>query len=257
MSFLGDIAHLFMRQLRNSLRTPVFLLLAFIQPLLWLVLFGQLFERAVQLPGFDAQGSYIQFLCPGLVAMSAFFGAAYSGLGLLVDLERGVMDRMLVTPVSRTALIAARILHSSAIAIPPCLLILGVAYLMGARVSGGVLGILSILLAAALIAGAMSAISHGVVLIAPRQDLVVAAINFAGLPALFVSTLMISEDLMPDWMRIAAKINPLNWAIVASRLGFRGQDWQLMGIYLMVLFAFAVVSCLLAAKAFDRYRATR
>src|SRR5947208_16225362 len=113
MDFLNDTWHLFVRLMRATMRMPVFVVISIVQPILWVLLFGQLFRSVTTIQGFGAS-SYVQFLAPGISIMTALFGAAYSGMGLLGDIDRGVLDRLLATPVSRGALIAARVLSSAA-----------------------------------------------------------------------------------------------------------------------------------------------
>src|SRR5215218_8571417 len=110
MDFFRDTWYLFVRLLRATVRMPVFVIIWIVQPILWVLLFGQLFRSVTTIPGFGAS-SYVQFLAPGISIMTALFGAAYSGMGLLVDIDRGVLDRMLATPVSRGALLAAPSSH--------------------------------------------------------------------------------------------------------------------------------------------------
>ena len=105
MDFLRDTWHLLVRLLWATVRMPVFVLISIVQPILWVLLFGQLFRAVTTIPGFGAS-SYVQFLAPGISIMTALFGAAYSGMGMLVDIDRGVLDRLLATPVARGALIA-------------------------------------------------------------------------------------------------------------------------------------------------------
>src|SRR6201999_2301466 len=85
------------RLLRNMGRQPAFVVIMLIQPMIWLLLFGQLFKRVVELPGFAA-GSYIDFLTPGVVVMTVLFSSGWAGMGLIDDMARGVMDRMLSSP---------------------------------------------------------------------------------------------------------------------------------------------------------------
>jgi ABC-2 type transport system permease protein len=80
------------RQLRNLARQPWYIALTIISPALYLLLFGALFKKVVELPGFGAD-SYINFLTPGIVVMSAITAATWSGMGILQDLDRGVLDR--------------------------------------------------------------------------------------------------------------------------------------------------------------------
>src|SRR3954470_5759124 len=111
-AFLSDTLHLLVRHLRTTIRIPIWIAVTLIQPVIWLTIYGQLFRRVVEIPGFGA-GSYIQFLTPGVVIMTALFGSAWSGMGIIEDLTDGVMDRMLATPVNRAALISARVLHAA------------------------------------------------------------------------------------------------------------------------------------------------
>ena len=89
-------------------RQPWWIAVTLVQPMIWLLLFGALFQRCVDIPGFGSD-SYIDFLAPGVVIMTAFFSRAGAAWRLLEDLDRGVMDRLLVTPVSRGSLIAGRV----------------------------------------------------------------------------------------------------------------------------------------------------
>src|SRR5947208_16422152 len=128
MKFLQDVIHLFGRQVRLTMRMPVFLFMSIVQPIVWMVLFSQLFSKAVS--GFSASGvgsSYVQFLAPGIAIMSSLFGSGYAGMGLLNDIDRGVMDRMLATPVTRVAIILSRVIHTGVTAMIQSTMILVVA----------------------------------------------------------------------------------------------------------------------------------
>ena len=109
MEVIRHSLYLAQRGLRNLARQPWFVALTLVQPLIWLLLYGQLFKRVVELPGFDA-GSYISFLAPGVVVMTALFGGGWNGMGMIADLDRGVMDRLLVSPVNRAALVLGRLI---------------------------------------------------------------------------------------------------------------------------------------------------
>src|SRR3954452_2452483 len=143
MEFLRDTWHLFLRLIRATLRMPVFVMISIVQPILWVLLFGQLLRSVTTIQGFGAS-SYVQFLAPGIAVMTALFGAAYAGMGMLADIDRGVLDRLLATPVARGSLIAARILHSAAQVVIQAGIILAVACLLGARPQGGVSGVLTV-----------------------------------------------------------------------------------------------------------------
>ena len=84
----------------HACASPAFVVIMLIQPMIWLLLFGQLFKRVVELPGF-ASGAYIDFLTPGVVVMTVLFSSGWAGMAFIEDMDRGVMDRMLSSPVSR------------------------------------------------------------------------------------------------------------------------------------------------------------
>jgi ABC-2 type transport system permease protein len=217
------------------------------------LLFGQLFKRVVAIPGFEAS-SYVQFLAPGISIMTALFGAAYSGMGLLGDIDRGVLDRLLATPASRGALMAGRILHSAVQVVLQASIILTVAFLVGARPHGGLPGVAVVLLAASLLGAAFAAFSNALALLARRQELVIAVMNFTVLPMTFLSSMLMSGNTMPGWIRGVTRFNPVNWAVTAARYGFEGKDPATLAANLGLLAAFALLCATLATRAFNRYR---
>src|ERR1051325_8761590 len=82
------------------MREPIWIVLLLVQPMIWLLLYGQLFKRVTHLPGGGfGTTSYIEFLAPAIVIMNAFFGATWSGMAMVSDLDRDVIPRFLATPV--------------------------------------------------------------------------------------------------------------------------------------------------------------
>jgi ABC-2 type transport system permease protein len=253
MGFLRDTWYLLLRLLRATVRMPVFVFISIVQPILWVLLFGQLFAKVTTIQGFGAS-SYVQFLAPGISIMTALFGAAYSGMGMLADIDRGVLDRLLATPVARGSLIAARIFHSAFQVVIQAGIILAVACLLGARPQGGLPGILIVFLAAALLGAAFAAFSNALALAAGKQELVIAVMNFVVLPTTFLSSMIMSRNLMPSWIRTVSLFNPVNWAVMAARDGFQGEAPREIALSLALLAAFALVCGLLATLSFRRYR---
>ena len=90
------------RDLRRLARQPWWIVVTLVQPIIWLLLFGPLFKSITKIPGFGYH-SYIQFLAPGVVIMTAFFSGGWNGMATIDDLNRGVIDRLLVSPMRRSA----------------------------------------------------------------------------------------------------------------------------------------------------------
>jgi ABC-2 type transport system permease protein len=253
VTFFSDTLYLTIRHIRTTLRIPIWIFVMLVQPIIWLTLYGQLFRRVVEIPGFEAT-SYIQFLTPGVVIMTAFFGAAWSGMGLIEDLQEGVIDRMLATPVHRGALITARLLHSSLTVTIQAVIILIVGLVLGANFDGGASGALAILILAGLLGAGFAAISSGTALLLRREETLIAVINFFGLPLIFLSTAFMASELMPGWIRFIAQGNPVNWAVTAARNAMLGQDTAAVWTNIGMLFVFVVVCSWFSTQAFSAYR---
>ena len=242
------------RQLRNLAREPIWIALLLIQPMIWLLLYGQLFRNVVKLPGFGAV-SYVTFLTPGIVVMNAFFGGTWSGMAMIQDLDRHVLERFLATRSSRVALVLSQVVRSGLIAAVQALIILVVALALGVRAHAGAPGWLLVLLTSFLVGCAFGGVSHGMALIFRKEATMIAAANFVGLPLLFLSSTLIARTSMPHWMAGLARFNPVEWGVVAARQGvLPGADWGSAAIHLGLLLGLTVVTVGFATWAFQVYR---
>ena len=138
------------RQSRNLMREPIWIALLLIQPIIWLVLYGQLFKRVTSLGGFGTT-SYVTFLAPAIVIMNSFFGATWSGMAMISDLDRKVVERFLATPASRLSLVLSQVVRSALTAAIQALIILVIALALGVRVHEGALGWVIVIVAAMLV----------------------------------------------------------------------------------------------------------
>jgi ABC-2 type transport system permease protein len=244
------------RQVRNLMREPIWIALILIQPLVWLLLYGQLFKRITHLPGGGFGGvSYITFLAPAIVIMNAFFGATWSGMAMISDLDRDVIPRFLATPISRTSLVASQVVRAALTSMIQALIILLIALALGVRIHQGAQGWLVILVAAALVAAAFAGLSQAVALLTRREATMIAVANFIGLPLLFLSSTLISIRQIPAWMREAARYNPVNWGVDAARqVAIPGTDWGSVGAHLGLLLGLTIVMAALATWTFRAYQ---
>jgi ABC-2 type transport system permease protein len=253
MIFLRDTIFLTARLFRITRRNPAWLVITLVQPLIWLTLFGQIFKEIVELPGFDSN-NYLEYLAPGIVIMTAVFGSAWSGIGIIQDLQQGVMDRLLATPVSRMAIIVARSVHAAGTVTAQALLVLLMALALGAGVPGGIPGGAMILLLAVLLGVGFSAISNGVAFLTKRPETLLALVNFLVLPLTFLSTTFIAEELIPDWIRSIARVNPVNWAVTGARDAMLGRNWADTWDSVVLLVAFMLVAGIFSSVAMRVYQ---
>jgi ABC-2 type transport system permease protein len=243
------------RQLRNLMRQPIWIALLLIQPMIWLLLYGQLFSRVPSLRG--GASTYVEFLLPGIVVMNAFFGGTWAGMAMITDLERHVVDRFLATPASRLSIVLSQVVRSGLIAVIQAVVILLVGFALGVSVHGGAAGVLVLLTAAGLVAMVFAGISHGIALLVRREATMIAASNFVGLPLMFLSSILISQRVMPHWMQTTARFNPVNWGVRAARDAVvYGRDWGGVGVYLLLLVAATAVTAGFATWTFRAYQRT-
>jgi len=240
------------RQLLALWRQPSFVAITLVQPMVWLLPFGALFRRVVEIPGFHG-GSYIEFLTPGVVVMSALFSAGWHGMSIINAIDRGIMDRFLVSPVRRGALIASSLVHSAIVILIQSLVIIGVAFVAGACFSAG--AILLLLGVVTLLGGAICALSEALALATRQEETLIGAVRFVALPATFLSSAMMASNLMPGWMREIARFNPLNWAIAASRsVAAARVDWTLVATRTALLAVLLLACAALATRAVGVYQ---
>ena len=241
------------RQLRNLAREPIWIALMLIQPMFWLLLYSQLFRRIVDLPGFEGL-SYVDILAPGIVIMTAFFSGTWAGMGMLQDLQRGVLERFLATPAKRSALVFSHVVRNAIQVAIQGLIVLLVALALGAD-GGGPLGWVAIVLAGAFVAAGFAGISTGIALLTRKEATMIAVANFIGLPLLFFSSILIARSLIPGWMQDFSLVNPVEWAVRAAREPVLPETaWGEVGLFLALLLAFAIATGLFATWAFRAYQ---
>ena len=254
MTVLRHTWFMTVRQARNLMREPIWIVLLLVQPMVWLVLYGQLFHNVTRLGGFGTT-SYITFLAPAIVVMNAFFGATWSGMSMINDLDHKVIERFLATPASRFSLVLSQIVRSALTAAIQAVIILLVATALGVRIHTGVLGWLAIILAAILVNSAFAGISQAIALLTRREATMIAVANFIGLPLLFLSTTMIARSQMPDWMQSTASFNPVDWGVKAAReVVLPGTDWSIVGTRLLLLLGLSALTAAWATRSFRAYQ---
>jgi ABC-2 type transport system permease protein len=254
MTLIRHTLYMTVRHLRELYRQPWFVAVTLVQPMIWLLLFGALFKKVVDIPGFHG-GSYIAFLAPGVVVMTAMFNSAWSGMALIEDLNRGVTARFLVSPVRREALIGGRILKEAVVVVIQSVIIVAVALVVGASFPGGVGGVVALFALSALLGATFGALSNGFALIMRQEEALIGAVQFITLPLTFLSSTFLQPQLMPHWIAHVADFNPVNWAVVAGRGAVSvNTDWGVVLGRAGLLAALLVLCLAFATRAFRSYQ---
>jgi len=241
MTALTHSWYMTVRHLRALQRQPWWIAITLIQPIIYLVLYGQLFQRVVDLPGFEA-ANYVSYVTPGVVIMMALFGGGWNGMGIIFEMDNGVMDRFLVSPVSRVAIVAGRLIQMSILVVLQASLLLG-------------LGLLVLLVSAVLVAVPFGALSNAMALVIRRTESVIGASNFILLPMTFLSPVFMATSLMPPWIRAVARYNPVAWSVEAARSAMStSPDWRAIAMRITLLVVLSAFSAMVATRAFRSYQ---
>jgi len=243
----------YIRGLRVLRRQPAYLGMTLVQPIIWLLLFGALFKAVTRIPGFH--GSYIDFLTPGVVIMLAVFSAGWTGMGFVEDINGGVMDRMLTTPVWRGALNTGTVAYGSFMVAVQTVVIVILALVLGADFKGGVGGVVLMIVIAAMLGAVFASLSNAVAVLARQRETVIGAVTFVQLPLTFLSAALMQGSLLPSWIRSVAKFNPVDWAVVAARsAAMQKINWGVVASRIGLLAALLLVAAALTARAFAGYQ---
>jgi ABC-2 type transport system permease protein len=235
-------------------RRPSSLIAGIIQPVMWLVLFGALFQNAPT-GLFGSTTNYGQFLAAGVIVFTAFAGALNAGLPVMFDREFGFLNRLLVAPLaSRFSIVFASAIISQSLL--QAAVIVAAAAFLGAGLPDFT-GLCAIALIVFLLALGVTAISLGLAFALPGHIELIAVIFVTNLPLLFASTALAPLSFMPGWLQVIATLNPLSYAIEPIRYLYLHSSWGLNDIVmhafwgdvtfggaLLVLLGFALVALL-------------
>lgn len=244
--------HLGVRTTRRFLRVPANIISIIFFPLIQLVVFSQLYEDIIQLPGFGGDVSYLAYLAPGQIAFTAFFAVAWAGFGLLVELRTGYTDKLRVSPIRRWSILLGEMVPLFFQAAAMAAIILAVCIVLGTPIVTGIPGILLILALAGLFGLAMSGVSFIPALIT-KSEQATSTLSLLLFPLMFASTAFVPEELMPEWMQVVNQLNPITYVIEAIRaLMVTGFDWNAIGAALLSILIVGTVLQAGTLWAFNR-----
>ena len=214
--FLADTWNVMTRELKPMLREPASVLFAMVQPLVFLALFAPL------LPDSSAfGGSALQWFVPGIIAMTALMGASMTGSNLTLEINTGSHERLLVSPLRRSALLVGRALKEVVPMLAQGVLIVAVVTPFSFDLHlGGVLVGLALL---ALFSVGIGALSFALALVSEGQDWLFWTVQQTLIfPLLLLAGVLLPLDGAPGWLRLLADLNPLAYIIEAERALFAG-----------------------------------
>lgn len=246
---VGAIADMDLRKLRHD---PTELLTRAIQPLLWLMVFGQVFARSHSIPtgGVD----YLAFLVPGILAQSVLFVAIFNGISVIWERDLGIVHKFLVSPAPRTALVLGKALAAGLRALTQAVIVYALALALGVRLVWSAPALPGSVLLILLGAGLFSTFSLVIACIVKTRERFMGIGQVLTMPLFFASNAIYPLDIMPPWLKAIAQVNPLTYLVDGLRSMMLGQrvDGLALALDGAVLLAGLTLLVLLGGRMYPR-----
>lgn len=244
----------FWRELKRYSRSKMGIAVRLIQPAAWLILIGSTFagtQTLLNTTGYT--GSYIEYMTPGIIMLTAIFSSIFGGATTMWDRRFGFMNKLLTTPISRTSIALGKMLGVSIISAIQASMIIAIALVIGVQL-GNPVGLLPAILVVIAFSMGLAGVSLMAATIAKSLESFWTIVNFLGMPLFMLSSALFPLELMPGWLAVAAQFNPLTYTIELLRMFITGATISNMQILvdLSVLAGFVVGMTALATYTFRR-----
>jgi ABC-2 type transport system permease protein len=249
MKTVRDTWLIYRRSLMLTLRNPVWVMVGLTQPIFFLLLFGPVLEGMTVAQGGSGRDAYNAFV-PGLLIYLAMF-TMFVGFGLIAEMRAGVVERMRVTPVSRVAMLLGRTLRDVTVLVAQALLLVVLSVPFGLQVDpeGAALGLVLV----GLVGLCLAPLSYALGLVTRNEDSFAPVVQLLLLPLLLLSGVLLPLTFAPDWLQWLAELNPLSYAVDASRALFEGHfDDPVVATGALLIGAIAAASIWIGSRAFGR-----
>jgi len=218
-TFVGDVWVNFKRWNLKAVRNPFVLVVSLVQPIIFLVLFTEVFGNVAGsavnrgLPGI----SYETYLVPAIAIQVALAAAITSGVGLVNDIENGMFEKVLVTPMNRTAVFLGKTAAEVFRIAVQIAIILGLGVLLGAEIATGLVGVVGIIAVGILFSLWFVAFSNTLAILTRDQESTIIGANLLQFPLLFLSSAFLPLEALPGWIQTFARFNPVTYGVDAAR----------------------------------------
>ncbi|HWK97496.1 MAG TPA: ABC transporter permease [Pseudolabrys sp.] len=239
-------------EVQKLIHDPLELVTRAVQPVLWLMLFGEVMARVHGI----APGNlpYIDYLAAGILAQSALFVAIFYGIAAIWERDLGVLQRYLSSPAPRSALVLGKAVSAGVRALSQAVIVYALAILLGVGLSFNPLDMLGV--AAVIVIGSalFSTLSLIIACIVKTRERFMGIGQVMTMPIFFASNAIYPVSLMPDWLKAAAHVNPLTYQVDALRsLMLKAATSEYgMAVDFAVLIATTAVLTAIAARMYPR-----
>jgi ABC-2 type transport system permease protein len=222
-----------------------------VQPLLWLFVFGTALRRNHSLSG--GVHDYRAYLAPGVMAQAALFIAIFFGLAVIWERDVGQLQRLLATPIPRLAIVLGKATGAGVRALTQALVLLVVLAVAGISIRWNVIDLLGALLLLVLATGGFAALSMSLAALVRNRERFMGIGQMVMMPLFFASSALYPLSIMPHWLQIAARVNPLTYEVHGMRQLMLGvSTGGTLWLDYVVVVCFLVASAVVAARVYPR-----
>lgn len=202
-------------EVRKLLRDPTELFTRSVQPALWLLVFGQVFNRTRAIP--TGTLSYTAFMAPGILAQSVLFMAIFYGIAVIWERDLGMLHKLLVSPAWRSALVVGKGVSSGIRGLAQAAIVYVIAAILGARPHADAISLLGVGACVVLASATFSTFSLIIACLEKTRERFMGIGQVLTMPLFFASNAIYPLEMMPRWLRIVARGNPLSYVVDALR----------------------------------------
>jgi ABC-2 type transport system permease protein len=237
------------RKLRHD---PTDMVTRAVQPLLWILVFGEVFTRVRAIP--TGGRPYLDFLAPGILAQSVLFLSIFYGIAVIWERDLGVIHKFLASPTPRGALVLGKALSAGLRALPQAFIIYVIALLLGVHLSANPLGLLGALAIVLLGAACFSTFSVIIACLLRSRERVMGIGQVLTMPLFFASSAIYPVAIMPPWLQVVARANPLSYMVDGLRalMLVNYASVNGLGLDFAVLVAVSAALIVLGARLYPR-----
>jgi ABC-2 type transport system permease protein len=219
------MAELEARKLKHD---PSELITRAVQPALWLLVFGNVVGRTRAFPTGNLR--YQDFMTPGILAQSVLFISIFYGISVLWERDMGLTHKFLVTPTPRTALVLGKALSAGVRGITQSVVVYAIALISGVRMNWNPLNLAGVLIIVVLGACLFSTFSLVIACLVKTRERFMGIGQVMTMPLFFASNAIYPISMMPAWLQVVSKINPLSYEVDALRALMLAGGTSVMGL---------------------------
>ena len=235
---------------RKLWHDPTELISRAVQPILWLGIFGEALSkvRAIPTQGF----TYLQFITPGILTQSVVFVAIFYGLYIIMDRDTGILQKLLVTPTPRLALVWGKMISAGLRGLTQAVVVFIFALILGVQLHISLLTILGVILIVMLCAAVFTGLSMIIASIVKTRERFMGIGQVITLPLFFASNAIYPVSIMPAWLQVVANVNPLSYMVNGLRALMLSGNFNGVGFDILVLAVTALGMSILSAWMYPK-----